>query len=72
MLDEWGIGYQAKRAKEIAKAKKAHKKELKRKTKELRAAKKAAERRKRKHDRLVAKVNKKHQRKGLLSIGGKR
>ena len=72
LLDEWGIGYKAKRAKEIAKATKAHKKELKRKAKELKMAQKAAEKRKRKHDRIVAKVNKKHQRRGLLSIGGKR
>jgi hypothetical protein len=72
LLDEWGIGYKAKRAKEIAKATKAHKKELKRKENELKAAQKAAAKRKRKHDRLVEKVNKKHQKKGLLSIGGKR
>ena len=48
LLDEWGIGYKAKRAKEIAKATKAHKKELKRKENELKAAQKAAAKRKRK------------------------
>ena len=63
LLDEWGIGYQAKRQKEIQKAMKKHKKEeLHKKKLKLKAQKRIAKRKK-ELEKRIEKVNANHDKK---------
>ena len=68
LLDEWGIGYQAKRNKEIKKAMKKHQKEEEKKALELKKAEKRAAKRRVLLEKRIAKVNAKHDKK-TFSIG---
>ena len=63
LLDEWGIGYQAKRQKEIKKAMKKHQQEEKKKELLKKKALKRAEKRRQQLEKRVARVNDKHDKK---------